>query len=90
MILSITLLLFLKKECVGARGVFVGDFLKKVPHTPQKLPKQDIATHERKCGHSASFFYAFKGSFRAPVLQYRFWFVPLPLVDFFEASPYGV
>ena len=47
-------------------------------------------THGRKCEHSTSFFYAFKGSFRAPVLQYRFWFVPLSLVDFFEASPYGV
>ena len=47
-------------------------------------------THERKCEHSTSFFYAFKGSFRSPLLQYSLWFVPRPLVDFFEASPYGV
>ena len=23
-------------------------------------------------------------------MQYRFWSLPLPLIDFFEASPYGV
>ena len=69
--------------------IFVGDFLKKVPHTPKNSPKKDICTHGRKCEHSTSFFYAFKGSFRSPLLQYRLWFVPRSLVDFFEASPYG-
>ena len=36
------------------------------------------------------FFCVAKGSFRAPVLQYRLRFLPLSLIDFFEASPYGV
>ena len=49
-----------------------------------------MATHGRKCEQRTSFFYAAKGSFRSSLLQYRLGFLPLPLVDFFEASPYGV
>ncbi|MBQ5612150.1 MAG: hypothetical protein IIU88_00400, partial [Clostridia bacterium] len=69
---------------------FVGEFFKKVPHAPKNSPTKGIATLGRKCEQRASFFYAFKGSFRAPLLQYRLGFLPLSLMDFFEASPYGV
>ena len=57
----------------GSRGL-----LEKSPRAPPKLPKQDIATHGRKCEHSASFFYAFKGSFSRTrtAIQTR---VPAPL-----------
>ena len=89
------------KNLVGLRngvgaGVFVGDaffagdFLKKVPHTPPKLPKNGIGTHGRKGEQRAAFFCAEKGSFRSPILQYKLGFLPLSLIDFFEASPYGV
>ena len=67
-----------------------GDFWKSPLELPQNSPTKRIATHGRKCEQRASFFYAFKGSFRAPLLQYRLQFLPLSLVDFFEASPYGV
>ena len=70
--------------------LFEGTF-EKVPSSSPKTPQtKGIATHGRKCEHSASFFRAAKGSFRAPVLQYRFWSLPRSLIDFFEASPYGV
>ena len=57
---------------------------------PKNSPKIGIGTLGRKCEQRASFFYAAKGSFRSPLLQYRFQFVPRSLVDFFEASHYGV
>ena len=91
-----------KKQEIFSCGVFVGDFLKKTrgfcgglfekspPHPPKTPQTKGIATLGRKGEHGASFFYAAKGSFRVPLLQYRLWFVPLPPVDFFEASPYGV
>ena len=44
---------------------------------------------EGSANKGASFFYAAEGSFRSPSLQYRSWFLPLSLVDFFEASHYG-
>ena len=71
-------------------GLFEGTF-EKVPSSSPKTPQtKGIATHGRKSEHSASLFCAAKGSFRAPLLQYRLGFLPRPLVDFFEASPYGV
>ena len=71
--------------------VFCGGLFEKSPPHPPKTPQtKGIATLGRKGEHSHSLFRAAKGSFRAPVLQYRLWFVPRPLVDFFEASPYGV
>ena len=73
----------------GAR-VIRGDFWKSPLELPQNSPTKRIATHGRKGEQRAAFFYAFKGSFRSPFVQYRLRFLPLPLVDFFEASPYGV
>ena len=67
-----------------------GTFWKKSPTPPKNSPKKGIGTHRRKCEQRASFFCAFKGSFRVPLLQYRLRFLPLSLIDFFEASPYGV
>ena len=75
---------------MGDAGFLWGTFWKKSPTPPKNSPKKNIATHGRKCEQRASFFCTEKGSFRVPLLQYRFWFVPLPLIDFFEASPYGV
>ena len=66
-----------------------GDFWKSPLELPQNSPKKDICTLGRKCEQRASFFYAAKGSFRSAFVQCRFWFLPLPLIDFFEASPYG-
>ena len=68
--------------------VFCGGLFEKSPPHPPKTPQtKGIATLGRKGEHSHSLFRAAKGSFRAPVLQYKFRFVPLPLMDFFEASP---
>ena len=67
-----------------------GNFLKKSPTPPKNSPKKGIDTLGRKGEHSTSFFYAAKGSFRSTLLQYRLRFLPLSLMDFFEASPYGV
>ena len=72
------------------RGFCGGLFGKSPPHPPKTPQTKGIGTQGRKCEQRASFFCAVAGSFRAPVLQYRFWFVPRSLVDFFEASPYGV
>ena len=71
--------------------VFCGGLFEKSPLRPPKTPQtKGIATHGRKCEQRASFFCAEKGSFRSPFVRCRFWFVPRSLVDFFEASPYGV
>ena len=64
--------------------------MKKTPRAPPKLPKNGIGTLGRKSEHSTSLFCAAKGSFRVPFVQYRFWSLPRSLMDFFEASPYGV
>ena len=78
-------------QIVKMGAVFLwGTFWKKSPTPPKNSPKKGIATLGRKCEQRASFFYAFKGSFRSTFMRCRLWFVPLSLVDFFEASPYGV
>ena len=69
---------------------FVGYFFQKVPHAPKNSPKKDICALGRKCEHRASFFSTVEGSFRSPFVRRRLWSLPLSLVDFFEASPYGV
>ena len=62
-----------------------GDFWKSPLELPQNSPKKGMTTHGRKCEHRASFFYAFKGSFRSPLLQYRLRFLPRSLLGFFRS-----
>ena len=49
-----------------------------------------MATLGRKGEQRASFLRAEEGSFRSTFMRYRFWSLPLSLIDFFEASPYGL
>ena len=75
---------------LGGAGYSRG-LLKKTPRAPPKLPKQKgLLPSEGRANIALPCFVGYRGVFRAPVLQYRLWFVPLSLIDFFEASPYGV